>query len=124
MLLYLNPQQIHIFGLPVIFHFSFIETAYCTGICIVYFIFQLIQFLVSLVSSNRTGLTIPAIRRVPLAINDVSQLAKQESASEQTYNKQDLKDASVSVYWQRVFHKCCFMAKTTYICTNHYKITL
>ncbi|XP_005104183.2 heat shock factor protein [Aplysia californica] len=36
---------------------------------------KLIQFLVSLVSSNRTGLTIPPMRRVPLAINDVSQLA-------------------------------------------------
>ncbi|CAL1536536.1 unnamed protein product [Lymnaea stagnalis] len=41
---------------------------------------KLIQFLVSLVS-NRTGLTIPTIRRVPLAINDVSQLAKQSTAN-------------------------------------------
>ncbi|CAG5121263.1 unnamed protein product [Candidula unifasciata] len=35
---------------------------------------KLIQFLVSLVSSNRTGLSIPAMRRIPLAINDVGQL--------------------------------------------------
>ncbi|XP_059178231.1 heat shock factor protein 4-like isoform X2 [Physella acuta] len=59
---------------------------------------KLIQFLVSLVSSNRTGLTIPTIRRVPLAINDVSQLARQESAGEQTFNDQDLKDASQSLH--------------------------
>ncbi|KAH9490088.1 stress-responsive transcription factor hsf1 [Bulinus truncatus] len=41
---------------------------------------KLIQFLVSLVSSNRTGLTIP-IRRAPLAINDVSQLAAQQGTN-------------------------------------------
>ncbi|GFN86064.1 heat shock factor protein-like, partial [Plakobranchus ocellatus] len=38
---------------------------------------KLIQFLVSLVSSNRTGLTIPGLRRMPLAINDTSQVQAQ-----------------------------------------------
>ncbi|BFZ19161.1 hypothetical protein BsWGS_22197 [Bradybaena similaris] len=45
---------------------------------------KLIQFLVSLVSSNRTGLSIPAMRRVPLAINDVSQLAARGMDSHET----------------------------------------
>ncbi|KAK6982555.1 heat shock factor protein-like isoform X1 [Biomphalaria glabrata] len=43
---------------------------------------KLIQFLVSLVSSNRTGLTIP-IRRVPLAISDVSQMSRQNTNNAQ-----------------------------------------
>ncbi|KAK3777802.1 hypothetical protein RRG08_038052 [Elysia crispata] len=39
---------------------------------------KLIQFLVSLVSSSRTGLTIPGLRRMPLAINDTSQVQAQQ----------------------------------------------
>uniref|UniRef100_A0A0B6Z4B9 HSF-type DNA-binding domain-containing protein n=1 Tax=Arion vulgaris TaxID=1028688 RepID=A0A0B6Z4B9_9EUPU len=42
---------------------------------------KLIQFLVSLVSSNRSGLSIPTIRRAPLAINDVSQFVQSGAVS-------------------------------------------
>ncbi|RUS72844.1 hypothetical protein EGW08_019394 [Elysia chlorotica] len=42
---------------------------------------KLIQFLVSLVSSSRTGLTIPGLRRMPLAINDTSQVQAQQVQS-------------------------------------------
>lgn len=45
---------------------------------------KLIQFLVSLVSSSRTGITIPGLRRMPLAINDTSQVQAQQ-AQQQSY---------------------------------------